>query len=98
VPNSSRLRQIVKTAQFELALRNIIENAREADDFIEAVEWSLARNPRIGQQMTTDDPAVWFLPMIEEQRLKKPLFLLYTFDSERVVFLHIHYALVGEPN
>ena len=48
--------------------------------------------------MTTDDPAVWFLPMIEEQRLKKPLFLLYTFDSERVVFLHIHYALVGEPN
>lgn len=62
--------------------------ARAADEFIEATEWALARQPEIGSPLTTDDPPVWFLPTVDVGRLS-PLTVYYTFDATHVYLLSI---------
>lgn len=92
------LRTIVKEAAFELALRNLIEKARDADDFLENAERALAIQPEIGSRLTTRGNPVWFLPMVLEERIKRPLILYYTFDPDYVYFLHVQYAILEGQN
>lgn len=83
------MRKIIKTHRFEHELRDLKADAREADDFIEAAEWALTRNPKIGSLVTTaPDTPVWFLPVIDEDRIT-PVVLFYTFDAETIYFLSI---------
>jgi hypothetical protein len=83
------LRKIVKTHRFEHELRDLIADAKAADEFVEAAEWTLPRNPKIGSLITTaPDPPVWFLPVIDEDRIT-PIVLYYTFDDEVIYFLSI---------
>jgi hypothetical protein len=93
-----RLRTIIKEPAFELALHNLIERSRDADEFIEHAELTLARNPRVGTQITTGNKSVWFLPMVTEKRIKNPLVLYYTFDSDRVYLLHVQCAILEVEN
>ena len=98
VDKPPHLRTIVREAAFELALRNLIEKARDADDFLENAERALARDPRIGRRLTTSGNPVWFLPMILEARITRPLILYYTFDSDNVYLLHVQYAILEGQN
>ncbi|MFZ0887247.1 MAG: type II toxin-antitoxin system RelE/ParE family toxin [Candidatus Binataceae bacterium] len=83
------MRKIVKTHRFEHELRDLKPDARAADDFIEAAEWALSRNPKIGSPLTTPpEPAVWFLPVIDEDRIT-PVVLYYTVDAGTIYFLSI---------
>ena len=53
-------RQVIREHHFERDLRELIADAREADAFVEAAEFVLARDPYIGAQLTQE---MWFLPM-----------------------------------
>lgn len=81
------IRNIRRTILFDEQLDNLIPDVRRADEFIEAAEWTLSRNPREGSRV---GPAasVWFLPMEEIPGL--PLVVLYyCFDDHYVWFMCI---------
>ena len=83
------MRVIVKTHRFELELRNLLQSdAKAADEFIEATEWALSRRAEIGSPVTTDGTPVWFLPVVDVQRVD-PLVVYYTFDKDYVYLLSI---------
>jgi len=92
------LRTVVKEPAFELALRNLIEKAAEADEFLRNAEDALSSDPRIGTQVTITGNPVWYLPMILEERIKRPLILYYTFDADQVYLIHIQYAILEMRN
>jgi len=79
-------RRIVREHLFERELRALIGGAREADEFVEAAEFVLARDPCAGQE--TARPPIWALPMPliadDEQ-----VVLYYTFDASTVRLLSI---------
>jgi hypothetical protein len=53
-------RQVIRERSFERELRTLIREAREADEFVEAAEFVLARDPEIGSPLRG---GIWFLPM-----------------------------------
>jgi hypothetical protein len=55
------IRQVVREPRFEYELRALIAEAVAADQFVEAAEFLIARDPLIGSQ--TEDPRVWAMPM-----------------------------------
>jgi hypothetical protein len=77
-------RQVIRERSFERQLRALIEDAREADDFVEGAEFILARDPKIGTQL---DDGIWFLPMAPIGRAQVALY--YTFDDSTVTLLAI---------
>jgi hypothetical protein len=86
------VRGIVKTHRFELELRDLLgTGAKGADEFIEATEWALARRANLGSLTTTDDPPVYFLPVVEVTRVSR-LIVYYTFDENYVYLLSIQVA------
>ncbi|MDO8432111.1 MAG: hypothetical protein Q7S58_06825 [Candidatus Binatus sp.] len=90
------MRDVVKTHRFEVELRDLLgTDARGADEFIEATEWALARKADIGSLTTTDDPPVYFLPVVEVDRISR-LIVYYTFDANRVYLLSILVATESE--
>ena len=82
------MRTIIKEHRFELELRDLRGRAKDADAFVEGVEWALSRRCPIGTQITTDDPPVWFIPMIDEPRIQA-VGIYYTFDDHTIIFLHL---------
>ena len=77
-------RQVIRERSFERQLRVLIEDAREADDFVEGAEFILARDPKIGSPL---DDGIWFLPMAPIGRSQVALY--YTFDDSTVTLLAI---------
>jgi len=77
-------RQVIRQRSFERALRALVQDAREADDFVEAAEFVLARDPEIGSPL---DDGIWFLPMAPIG--KEQIALYYTFDDLTVTLLTI---------
>jgi hypothetical protein len=82
------VRGIVKELRFEAELSAIEPDARRADEFVEAAEWALGRDPTQGWLLGS---CVWFLPMSDVPDAPR-LDLYYTFDDERVYFLSIQIA------
>lgn len=84
---SDAYRNIRKTQLFEEQIERLMGSVRRADEFIEAAEWVLSRNPYEGAQVGPL-ASVWFLPMtaIPDQPL---IVLYYAFDDEYVWFLCI---------
>lgn len=77
-------------------MRDLIKDGiKAADEFIEALEFALARKAEIGSQVTTDDPPVWFIPTVHVDRIT-PLAVYYTFDAEHVYLLSIQVAIQME--
>jgi hypothetical protein len=70
---------VIRERSFERQLRALIQDAREADDFVEAAEFVLARDPEIGSPM---DNGIWFLPMAPIGKAQVALY--YTFDDSHV--------------
>jgi hypothetical protein len=77
-------RQVIRERSFERQLSALIEDAREADDFVEAAEFVLARDPEIGSPL---GGAIWFLPMAPIGRAQVALY--YTFDDSTITLLAI---------
>ena len=79
------IREVVRELRFERELRDLIRDVIAADQFVEAAEFLLARDPLIGSQ--TEDPLVWAMPMapIEDMQIA----LYYTFDDSTVWLLSI---------
>jgi hypothetical protein len=84
----SKLREIIKQAQFEDELRELESDPVRADEFIEGAEFVLSRNPEYGTKVARD---VWFLPMWR-QTLGHSVSLFYAYDPDRVFFLSIQRA------
>jgi hypothetical protein len=77
-------RQVIREHSFERELRALIQDARDADDFVEAAEFVLARDPEIGSPL---DEGIWFLPMAPIGKAQVALY--YTFDDSTVTLLAI---------
>ena len=68
-------------------MRKLLQRGvRAVDEFLEATEWALSRRAEIGTQLTTDDPRVWFLPVVEDVQRIDPLVVFYTFDADCVYY------------
>jgi len=79
------IRQVVRERRFEYELRGLIAEAIAADQFVEAAEFLIARDPLIGSQ--TEDPRVWAMPMALVEGAQVVPY--YTFDESTVWFLSI---------
>ncbi len=77
-------RQVIRERSFERQLCALIEDAREADVFVESAEFILARDPKIGSPVDDD---IWFLPMAPVGTAQVALY--YTFDDSTVTLLAI---------
>jgi hypothetical protein len=77
-------RQVIREHSFERELRALIRDARLADDFVEAAEFILARDPEIGSAL---GEGLWFLPMTPMGEMQIALY--YTFDASTVTLLAI---------
>jgi hypothetical protein len=80
------LRRVIREHRFERELRTLIADAIAADQFVEAAEFLLVRDPEVGFQLEPGSP-IWFLPMapIEDAQVS----LYYTFDDSTVWLLSI---------
>jgi hypothetical protein len=79
------IRQVVREYRFEDELRGLIAESIAADQFVEAAEFLIARDPFIGSQ--TADPRVWAMPMALVEGAQVVLY--YTFDDSTVWLLSI---------
>ena len=77
-------RQIIRERSFERELRFLIQDAREADEFVEGAEFVLARDPEAGSPL---GEGIWFLPMAPTGKVQPTLY--YTFDDSTVTLLAI---------
>lgn len=77
-------RQVIREGSFERELRALIQDAREADEFVEAAEFVLARDPEAGSPLSD---GIWFLPMAPTGKVQPTLY--YTFDDSTVTLLAI---------
>lgn len=78
-------RRVIRDAHFERDLRALIPAARDADEFVEAAEFVLARDPLVG--IETAYPPLWALslpPLNAGQ-----LVLYYEFDDSTVLLVSI---------
>ena len=80
------IRQIVREHRFERELRTLINAAIPADQFVEAAEFLLARDPLVGSPID-EDRLVYFLPMAPVAGQQVSLY--YTFDESTVWLLSI---------
>jgi len=74
------IRQVIREPRFEEELRRLIAKAIAADQFVEAAEFLIARDPLIGSQ--TEDPRVWAMAMALLEGAQVVLY--YTFDDSTV--------------
>ena len=79
-------RSVIREHAFEDELRALIRDALAADEFVEAAEFLLARDPRTGSQWSPGS-AVWVMPMAPLEG--KSVALFYTFDDAAVCFFSI---------
>lgn len=83
---AEHIRQVIREHRFERELRTLIKEAIPADQFVEAAEFLLARDPLVGSPIDAEK-LVWFLPMalVEGEQVS----LYYTFDDTTVWLLSI---------
>jgi hypothetical protein len=79
------IRQVVRERRFEDEMHRLVSEAIAADEFVEAAEFLIARDPLIGSQ--TADPRVWAMPMALVEGAQVVLY--YTFDDSTVWLLSI---------
>ena len=81
-----RLRSVVREHLFEDGLRELIPDRIAADEFTNAAELVLARDPLIGEPIALGS-SVWGLPMATVRNEQVTLY--YTFSETTVFFLAI---------
>jgi len=78
-------RTIEWDAGFEASLMLLVTSIEEADELLDGVTWVLSRNP--GRGLRFEATSVFYIDVqhLDGRRLE----LFYTFDTEKVYFLHI---------
>ncbi len=76
---ADQIRQVIREERFERELRALIREAIPADEFVEAAEFLVARDPLVGSAI--EDRLVYFLPMAP---IAGQVSLYYTFDESTV--------------
>lgn len=79
-------RQVIRDHRFERELRSLIQDAREADEFVEGAEFNLARDPESGQRVSPNSKILG-LPMALLDGAQIALY--YWFDDTTVTLLSI---------
>ncbi len=79
------IRQVIRESRFEYELRALIAEAIAADQFVEAAEFLIARDPLTGSQ--TEDPRIWAMPTALVEGAQVVLY--YAFDDTTVWLLSI---------
>ena len=87
------MRGIQREKVFEADAAEIIGSVKRADEFLEATEDALARNPLIGTRLGLSD--VWFLPVVASATVD-PVVLYYTFNDQYVYFLSLQRTQLPE--
>ena len=87
-------REVVREEAFEDELHVLIRDHRAADEFVEAAEFVLARNPEAGL-MAPEAPPVWFMPMAPIDG--RQITLYYLFDETNVYLLAIRPSEATPP-
>ena len=82
------MRTIVKEARFERELAAIKSDARRADDFVEAAEWVLSRNPYCEYPVEPEPSVVWTYPL-DDYSDGTSANIFYAFSDRYVWFLSI---------
>jgi len=77
-------REVIREHHFERDLHALLADWREADAFVQAAEYVLARDPASGLQLVGD---VWFLPMAPISGVEIALY--YMFDDATVWLISI---------
>jgi hypothetical protein len=83
---AEHLRRAIREHHFERQLRELISDVVVADQFVEAAEFLLVRDPEIGSQIEPGS-AIWVLPMAPIEGAQISLY--YTFDESTVWLLSI---------
>jgi hypothetical protein len=83
---AEHLRRVIREHRFERELEALIADAIESDQFVEAAEFLLARDPEVGGQIAPGS-VVWFLPMAPIRGAQVSLY--YTFNESTVWLLSI---------
>ncbi|HPO08027.1 MAG TPA: hypothetical protein PLZ55_05120 [bacterium] len=81
------MRQIIKTAPFQAEYVSFAAEFARAGEFITGAEYSLGRNPYLGDEIQGNPPVRIY--RFFDVRGKKNAVLYYTFDENRVIFLSI---------
>ncbi len=82
---AEHFRTVIREPDFEEELATLIPDVEEADDFVQAAELILARDPEVGTNAQGTD--VWLLPMAPVGGTE--VYLYYTFDAEAVYLIAI---------
>lgn len=85
------LRDIVEENSFSEQLAALEDNAKRADELIQGVGWILARNPRMGWQVSPESK-VWMIFSNSDFADIDDLTIYYTFNAEHVYLLAIEKA------
>jgi hypothetical protein len=83
---AEHIRQVIREVRFERELRALINEAIEADRFVEAAEFLIARDPLVGSCIDRDS-GVYFIPMAPVAGHQVSLY--YNFDESTVWLLSI---------
>lgn len=84
---AAKIRSIVYDPEFDKELAAISHDFQRADEFIFGVDWILARQPEVGQQLRPDSP-VWQISAADFPHTPAVV-IFYAFDDDRVYVLAI---------
>lgn len=93
---SSGLRSIVREFRFQHELERLEADVQRADEFTEAAEFVLARDPHEGQPVEPGG-LVWAIPVNSVANMPA-MVLYYTFNDQYVILLSIQLAMMSEDD
>lgn len=81
-----KLRTVVYENHFEEQLDKLKQTEPRIGEFVEGVEWVVAKSPAFGKQITTN---VWAVPLYKPRWMKHDYTIYYTFGADEAHFLSI---------
>lgn len=84
-------RTVVQSASFSASMVSINETYKRADEVLRGIEWTLARNPRLGTQVADH---TWTIPLLDI--FSTAYEIVYTFDDSFVHLLAIRCTRIDE--
>ena len=84
------LRTVIWEPEFEQDFAKVRAKARRVEDFVDAAEWILSRDPCQGVQIPLTH--TWILNSRPHTHRLRPVTLYYAFDDDEVHFLAVEFS------